>query len=597
MKNYSKWAVYLRRYAVQLRTGNLLALLSLVVLAPLFSMPISQDAEVHKKREDYTGSKSCGSCHKQIYEKYMQTSMGRSMAAVTPELNKTLQLPGQYEDEKLDRRFEIYTQDGKLYQSEAQTDALGKEIFRDAHPLVWKIGAGENGFGLLTDRESFLFQAPLSFYAKPKSWGYSPGYEFADYGFSRPILEGCIVCHSGLARPVAGTNGKYENPPFSEAAIGCENCHGPGAQHIAAMRSHTAEAADKSTIVNPARLDAKLSDNICMLCHQSGDVRVLQPGKSYADFRPGMALDDVLAILKVQPTRESPPDDDHVEHYYSMTLSKCYRASGGALRCISCHDPHIQPSHEDAPAYFNKRCMSCHTSRSCTLPITARQRTAPADNCIGCHMPKRSIQTISHSSATNHRIVRKPGEAFPDIAFEQTNPSLSGVIHLDSTAGKEAQPLPLLTRLRAYGELAETKPVYVEPYLNVLDQLSKSQPDDTLVQAALGRKDLRGGDLGGAEKHLGRSLELEPVQPAVSGDMAEVLSKLGRAEEAVVYLRKAVAEDPFNPVLRKKLIVSYIGLKQYVEAKKAIEQYLEYFPQDSFMRQMLIRVQGQPTGH
>lgn len=541
---------------------------------------------------DYVGSETCSACHRDIYDAYKKTSMGHSMAEITPALLAAMQLPATYDDAKLNRHFSVYAQDGNLYQSEFETDASGKDVFRDVHQLKWKIGAGENGFGLLTDRDSYLFQAPLSFYSKAGAWGPSPGYEFADYGFSRPILTGCIVCHSGSPRPVASTNGRYEPKPFTEVAIGCERCHGPGAAHVQAMVTEAGRAAKDRFIVNPGRLKPELANNICMQCHQTGDVRVLQPGKNYADFRPGQYLNDTLAILKVPPTREAPPDEDHVEHYYSMTLSKCYRASAGRMSCISCHDPHIEPADQQAPAYFNSRCMTCHTDHSCRLALPARQHTTPANNCIGCHMPKRDIRVISHSSVTNHRILRKPGEAFPDITFQQTTASLPNLIHLNPFPASTGAPIPPLTLLQAYGELSENKPEYVAPYLKTLDQLNQSQPDNALVQAALGRKEIKSGNFSEAADHLKRSLELDPVQPAVAGDMADALQKLGKVDEATTVLKKAIGQDPFNPVLQKKLIVDLIAMRQYAEARAALEQYMKAFPQDTFMRQMLARVQG-----
>jgi hypothetical protein len=577
----------------------MLSSIPLVLLISIFFTyrPLSDihAAQTTQSASEYVGSKACANCHRQLYDEYTRTSMGRSLLQVTPALIKTMHLPAAYDNGKLNRHFSVYVQDGTLYQSESETDAAGKEVFRDVHPLQWIIGAGENGFGLLTARDDYLFQAPLSFYSKSMTWDLSPGYEFADYGFGRPILTGCIVCHSGNPRPVSATNGQYENPPFSEASIGCEKCHGPGSTHIRAMQGDMNHPSSESFIVNPAHLSTALSNDICMSCHQTGDVRVLQPGKQYADFRPGMPLDDVLAILKVPPTRESPPDDDHVEHYYSMTLSKCYRASAGRLRCITCHDPHIEPAQEQAPEYYNKKCLTCHTTRSCNLSLAAREHSTPADNCIGCHMPKRHIQVISHSNATNHRIVRRPGEPFPDIAFQQTMPSLPDLIHLNPAPGKADATLPPLTLLEAYGELAENKPQYVAPYLRVLDQLSQSQPENALVQAALGRKYLQSGDIQQAADHLQHSLQLNPVQPSVAGDMADALEKLGRTEEAAALLRKAIDQDPFNPVLQKKLIVSYINMHQYPDATAAMEQYLKVFPQDSFMRQMLVRAQATPA--
>ena len=51
-------------------------------------------------------------------------------------------------------------------------------------------------------------------------------------------------------------------------------------------------------------------------------------------------------------------------------------------------------------------------------------------------MPKRDIQVISHSIATNHRIVARPDEAFPDITFHQTTTALPDLINLDPAPGQ-----------------------------------------------------------------------------------------------------------------------------------------------------------------
>jgi hypothetical protein len=40
------------------------------------------------------------------------------------------------------------------------------------------------------------------------------------------------------------------------------------------------------------------------------------------------------------------------------------------------------------------------------------------------------------------------------------------------------------------------------------------------------------------------------------------------------------------------LVVQLIAGKQYAKAHEALEQYLEVFPQDDFMRQMLARAEG-----
>ena len=342
----------------------------------------AQPAAGKSPKDDYLGTTACSVCHAGIAEKFSGTSMGRSMSVITPELLRAIPSKASLHDEKQDRSFEVYVQDGKLYQSEFQTGPNQQEIFRDTRRLDWILGSGANGMGGLVQKEGYLFQAPLSFYSKPRTWGLSPGYEFGDYGFNRPILAGCIFCHSGRSRPIAATNGRYENDPFAEMAIGCENCHGPGAAHRTAVLAGANRSNGKNLhIVDPSRLSPALTNNLCMSCHQTGDVRVLRPGKTYQDFRPGQPLDDTLSILMEPATPASPPQNDHLEHYYSMTLSKCYRSSGGHMSCITCHDPHVEPAPEAAPAFFAQRCLTCHRENSCRLPLESRRQTNPPDNC------------------------------------------------------------------------------------------------------------------------------------------------------------------------------------------------------------------------
>jgi hypothetical protein len=539
----------------------------------------------------YVGARVCGQCHKQIYDEFSRTAMGKSMTSVTPTTVAKLQLPDSLYVQNLDRHFEVYAKEGKLYQSEFQLDAGGREIFRDTRQVEWIIGSGANGFGGLVQRDNYLFQAPLSYYSKTGSWALSPGYEFGDYGFSRPILAGCIVCHSGRPNPVANSNGEFEATPFTELSVGCEKCHGPGGAHVRAMQG--GDKGKETHIVNPARLTPELANNICMSCHQTGDLRVLQPGKTFQDFRPGSQLDETLAILMVPPESESPPQADHLEHYYSMTLSKCYRSSGGRMSCITCHDPHVEPSAETAPAYFNGRCMTCHSEKSCSLAITTRQTSSPPDNCIGCHMPKRDVRVISHSTITNHRILARPDEPFPELAFHQTTASLPDLIHLNARAGSADAPIPLLTLLQAYGELSENNPDYLPRYIAVLGELEQKEPDNVLVQSALGRRDLRAGKPQQALEHLQFALKIGPAQATIYADLSEALVKLDRPAEAIRPLETAIELDPFNPVLQKTLVVRLIQLKQYPKAQATMEKYVDNFPQDSFLRQMLARAKAE----
>jgi predicted Zn-dependent protease len=210
-------------------------------------------------------------------------------------------------------------------------------------------------------------------------------------------------------------------------------------------------------------------------------------------------------------------------------------------------------------------------------------------------MPKRKVEVISHSSLTNHRIPAKPDEPIPEIAFHQTTAALPDLIHLNPAPGRKDSPLPPLTLLQAYGELMDRKPEYAPRYAALLTQLEHSEPDNSLVQAALGRRDLRAGKLDEAAGHLERALQLGPPQVAAYSDLAEVMVKQGRSAEAVPLLQKAIALEPYNSTLQKTLVLRLIQLQRYPEAESAMEQYVKSFPEDSFMRQMLARAQGAGT--
>ncbi|MGA2049422.1 MAG: hypothetical protein ABSG96_17115 [Terracidiphilus sp.] len=548
----------------------------------------------------YLGSAACARCHRSISESFAKTSMGRSLTPIKPEFLQTLP-PGSMEtasllDSKSNHRFEVHAENGKLIQSESEIAASGQEVFRITHEMGWIVGTGENGLGALLRRGDYLFQAPLSHYTQTGRWDLSPGYENQDDGFNRVIQPGCIYCHSGRPQPIAGHDGSYRDPAFTQTPIGCENCHGPGAAHVEAMRkAKIPQSGPDPTIVNPERLGSQLANDICISCHQAGDARVLQPGKTYQDFRPGEPLERTVAIFQIPPTRDNPPNEDHVQHYYSMSLSKCFLATQNLrpekqLRCISCHDPHVEPTAEEAPAHFNGACLTCHTKASCTASQAARQATTPSDNCIGCHMPRRSIRVISHSSATNHRIVRTTDEPFPDQAFNQTTAAMPDLVELNPAGerGPGALAPPALIRLQAYALFkAQGKMQFLQDWLKTLAELEASNPENAIVQASLGHRDLDDHRYEDAISHLEHSLRLNPSQPLVYVDLSAAQDQSGKRSEAIQSARAAVALEPFNPGIWKTLIYQLIQDKQYDQVEAEMEKYLLVFPEDDRMRQML----------
>lgn len=535
---------------------------------------------------DYIGSRTCANCHRQIYETYSQTDMGRSMSAPDAAFLARIPTSASIFDRRLNRHFAISINNGGLYQSEYETSVNGMEVFRNTQKIDWIIGSGANAFGAITKRENYLFEAPLSFYSNSNNWALSPGYEFGDYGFSRPILPGCVACHSGRPQPLLQGNGQFREPPFLELAVGCENCHGPGARHVNTIRTSFSVQNARASIVNPAKLTPWLADNICMRCHQTGQARVLQPGKDYGDFRPGTPLDDTLAIFLVPFDREFPPQDDLLQHYLFMRLSKCYRSSGGNLGCLTCHDPHVQPAGEKAPAYFREKCMSCHTESSCPVPMRVRRQNNPPDNCIGCHMPKRDIKVISHSILTNHRIIVDLKEPFPDDPFQMITPEVSDLIHLNAPPGKSNSTAPL-TLLEAYRQVMSGHPAYRERYWSLAKQLEPSEPENVAVLEALADLSLQKKSWEGAAaaiRYLDLARSRGSTNPADFELLGRLLAATGEPLKAVDVLREGLSLIPYDAELYRLLAKTYQSQSKTREACKVLADANRRFPQDSLIR-------------
>jgi hypothetical protein len=534
----------------------------------------------------YVGSRVCSKCHPSIYESFSRTDMGRSMSELTPALLKRIPTSASIFDPKLKRHFEISARDGNLYQSEYETTSEGKDIFRETRKLDWIIGSGANGSGAIVKQDDYLFEAPLSFYTRPQGWALSPGYEFGDYGFNRPILPGCIACHSGQPRPVLEGNGRFQEPPFAELAIGCENCHGPGQSHVAAGHM----GSPLGSITNPAKLSLWLADNICMSCHQTGDARVLQAGRTYRDFRPGAELKDTLSIFLVPFSRESAPKDDLLEHYLSMRLSKCYLKSGGRLGCISCHDPHVQPAPQETPAFFRQKCLACHTEKSCAVPLSLRLHKTPPDDCAGCHMPKRDVTVISHSVLTNHRIVAEAEEPFPEVAFHMTTPQLPDLVDLSANPARQDAPRPL-TLLQAYGQVMLAHPEYRARYWSVAEQL-RAESDNVQVLEALADKAVQENNAEGSEqaiRYLEGAVLHGATNPADFEELADLLVAAKRQTEAVNVLRQGIQSAPYHAELYRLSATIDFALNKMQDACEVAAQGTQRFPQDDAIRALISR--------
>jgi predicted CXXCH cytochrome family protein len=265
-----------------------------------------------------------------------------------------------------------------------------------------------------------------------------------------------------------------------------------------------------------------------------------------------------------------------------MRASRCFRASTGKLGCLTCHNPHLSPARSEAVAFYRSKCLTCHTDRSCGAPQAERVARA-ADDCTSCHMPKREVTQVTHAALTNHRIPARPARQTP-----RESAATGDLIQVN--APPDPRPIPPLTLLRAYGQVAAKRPDFEPRYLALLDQLSHTQPDDPGVLEALGRKAMFDADPDAsrrARKYLEKAIANGSTSPSTFQDLAEVLRQSGRRNEAVAVLEKGLAMSPYTPDLYRSLARNYTALGRHAEARRTLARYLELFPQDDAARRSL----------
>ena len=595
-----------------------LCLAPLAAFLPAASLQAQSGASVFRNVDPsvaYVGSKSCGApgCHEDINRTYFPSPHGQSMApANSPTELARVPQPITVYNAKNNRTYTVYQQDGNMYQSAYELDKNGRKIYSIAHKIDYVTGGESVGYTYLYRVGAWIFQAPLSYYIRTKSWELSPGYAADDVGFSRVMTTGCLLCHNGQPDPVAKRDGMFKEPPFrfGELGVSCETCHGPGALHVQEMQTKKGRVLGPNevdtSIVNPAKLSPRLADDLCRECHQAGDAEVIYPGKTVMDYRPGTPLTETMVIVKrpIKPEQReeanrletNPPIRGSLEQPLwwknsTLELSQCYQASHGRLTCSTCHSIHHAPLPENKEAAYRAACLTCHKESSCTLKPDDSKRLAIKDDCIECHMEKRPVAGIAHSNDTKHRIVRYPGQPLPEFAFEQPKPDLPGLLWLNRPDGQPNARIPDPAQLEAYFTVARKDPSLWPYWFRKLDKLSKSAPDDPAVLSSLGAVALaEKKDNAKAADYFSRALKQGSEEPITFLNLATALGNMGRTEEAQVILERGVAAYPYSGPLVARLALQYAADGQRWRAQSLIQEYRKIFPENPEVRQALQQI-------
>ena len=353
----------------------------------------------------YTGSEACTRCHGSIGDHYAHTAHALASRPAEKRFirgsfsaGKNIFSFNDYDNLPVSVQVVMDARDSGFYQT-AYIDGMPRRTER----FGVVVGSGRKAQSYLYWRGSQLLQLPVSWFSATDSWVNSPGFPTGQVKFNRLIPAHCLECHSTMCDLLPATETiPGPNPPafFDRQrmiyGVGCENCHGPGAQHVAYESQHP-EDKGGHYIVNPATLSRRQKLDICAACH-SGIRTSLQPPFS---FVPGDTLSNYFG--PGQPV-DSAHAEVHGNQYGLLAASKCFQVSG-TLECVSCHNSHTAESGD--MAVYSQRCMNCHQPGAMSgvhgqpaaqAPWCSRKPGRREDitrNCIDCHMPVQASSLVT----------------------------------------------------------------------------------------------------------------------------------------------------------------------------------------------------------
>ncbi len=241
-----------------------------------------------------------------------------------------------------------------------------------------------------------LYESHVSFYTGPQALDITPGHEHSvpanlAEALGRKMepseIQRCFGCHTTASTTADSTSKSQFEPERASWGVTCEACHGPGADHVAAMKAGAENG--RALIFNPARLDPVASVDFCGACH-----------RTWQDVVGNGLIGAGMLNVRFAP--------------YRLENSRCWKQQDARITCVACHDPH-KPLVQEAESY-DSRCVQCHVQHGAkpTKALPGKACPVATSKCVTCHMPKYSPPTL-HSSFTDHWIrVVKPGKPYPD---------------------------------------------------------------------------------------------------------------------------------------------------------------------------------------
>lgn len=539
----------------------------------------------------YVPDAVCADCHAGIARSFRSVGMARSFyrpsraAAIERFGEPFFHAPSQ-------RWYELDWSGEALVFRRWQLDAAGRRVHQLEQQVDWVLGSGNRARTYLFRTPSGeLWQLPVAWYSQEGAWGMAPGYDRAGHDeVLRLVQRECMACHDAYPQLAAGEDRfgmPHRFPAEMPQGIGCQRCHGPGAEHVRRLKDPAFLPEDgTAAIFDPGRLPAERRTEVCMQCHLQPAV-VLPAVRSFARgdlaYRAGepLAAHRVEMVPDLEPAREGERSAERFEinhHPFRLEQSRCFQASAGALTCLTCHDPHRKGDAAERVAHVRRACLTCHQAAQCpnagaTPAHPVASGIATPGDCAGCHMPQRRTDDVVHAVMTDHLIQRGPPGPELVAPRPERDPAVVGVRFLrpaEAPRGAEGELYRAVAALRLGARSAA---------LPVLERLLGAAPvvvPEPSLRLAEGQ--IVEGRYAQAEARLRPLLAVVPELPLLRNLLALAAAGQGRGDEALSQLREALALHPDLVEPRYNLGRLLLARGAAAEAAQELERALALRP-------------------
>ncbi len=520
------------------------------LVAPRLTVGTSSD-----RRNGYVGNEACASCHRSISQSYARTNMAHASGRAIDNF-----IPADFTHAASGVHYRIYEEDHRVWLS---FDRPGDSLVRGKRELLYYIGSGHRGLTYLFSIDGFVFESPVNWYGKKRTWDMTPAYQSAkQIPLNLPTFSSCLHCHVGeMQPPVAGTDNRYPARLFEHGGITCESCHGPGAAHVKG-----------GAIVNPAKLPAERRDQVCMQCHLEGKVAIERSGRHVYDYRPGDNLMDYTRYFVL---------DHHsglgaVSQVEALSHSVCKKKSGDAISCVSCHDPHYSPTAEEKSSYYRGKCLACHGAAF----GEKHHRNDP--DCTGCHMPASQSRDVAHTQVTDHRIPRRP-EVAPQLLHDaDAQPSRPRLVPFPRSTPVDTRELALawqaLSNRGMDGAQGEAE--------RLIKTALAQSPEDSALLAAAGYNEQRRGAIDRARQFYRRALAVDPNLIDVATNLGVIEIKAGDVHGLQLW-QAAFQRAPGRSEIGMNIAAVLCEGGRFDQARSVTLRVLEFNPDMSAAKRLL----------